>query len=110
MSISKKFLSALVGDLFHETVGTSVNHSARPRVLLFQGLATETRQYPNGQTYSRAIVLFKTRAGEEVKGDADDRYGYFPKLDAKQVAKLQARQQQLMDELATYNFLLEQVR
>lgn len=105
--ISTKFTKAKLGDLFHETVGTSVKSSAKPRVLVFNGLDKATHVYPCGTEREYDVVKWIVRStGEEFTADADDRYGFYPRLDKKAVEKLEARRAQLAAELATYDYLL----
>ena len=95
---SKKFQKALVGDVFMDTVGTSVrgpNHD-NPRVLIFEGWETEsTIKFRELGSYATFSV------------DADDRYGFYPRLDAKQTEKLIKRREELKDEIRRYDCILK---
>lgn len=107
--VSNKFLKAKPGDLFHDTVAGTVNNAPgnKPRVLVFVKLVEEDYTYPNGSTIKVGKVHFIDRsAGTEVVAPADDRYGYYPRLDKKAVEKLEMRRKEIAAELAKYDHLL----
>lgn len=111
MEVSSKFKKAKPGDLFHDTVATQrsdIGKTVKPRVLVFVKLTEEDYTYPNSTyTVKRGKVHFVDRsAGTEVTVDADDRYGYYPRLDKSAVEKLQRRRAELAAELAKYDHLL----
>lgn len=109
-TISAKFLKAKPGDLFHDTVAGTLNNAPgnKPRVLVFQKLTEEDYTYPNStHTIKVGKVHFIVRStGEEHVAPADDRYGYYPRLDKKAVEKLEMRRRELAAELAKYDHLL----
>lgn len=109
---SGKFKKAKPGDLFMESVGTSITTSETPRVLVFveRVIRRERRWLGSEKLSDLPFVHFKVAlTGEDIFAEADDRYGRYPRLDAAQEGKLRARLAELKAQAATYEFLLGQL-
>lgn len=98
-NISKKFQSAVEGELFMETVAGG---SAQPEVLVFRKV-TKTGDWTGTVTFEGV------QSEAEYVVDADDRYGRYPKLTDAKIADLRARRADLAAELAKYDHILSQV-
>ncbi|AMQ66031.1 hypothetical protein AAY80_248 [Stenotrophomonas phage vB_SmaS-DLP_6] len=106
---SGKFKKAKQGDLFMESVGTSIETSETPRLLVFQGrLLRKAQRWTNDpKLYDLPFVHFKVAlTGEDVFAEADDRYGRYPRLDNSQEGKLRARLAEIKAQAATYEHIL----
>lgn len=102
-SISSKFLKANKGDLFYE----SPTRNAAPRLLEFRRIF-----YDNTSEHVEFIDLSNSTKEKKFSFlvDADDRYGHFPPLTSTNLRKIQARYDNLAQELSVYSHLLRQIQ
>lgn len=109
-SFSGKFKKAKAGDLFMESVGTSIETSPKPRLLVFQGLVEREAPRWAGEPdklFKQGFVHFKIAlTGEDLFVHGDDVYGKYPRLDVSQEQKLRQRLEDLEAQVATYNHIL----
>lgn len=109
---SGKFKKAKPGDLFMESVGTSIETSATPRLLIFQDrVIRKAQRWTNDpKLYDMGFVHFKVAlTGEDLFAHADDVYGRYPRLDASQETKLRGRLAEMKAQVATYEHLLNEL-
>lgn len=110
MTVSAKFTKAKSGDWFAETMATA--GPPRPRLLMFSHVMSPEKA-SIGARVNVQNVCFLERVGQGttrvVEVDADDRYGLYPKVDAKFVSKVFARHAELKAELGKYEHMKKQL-
>lgn len=110
MTVSAKFAKAKSGDWFAETMAS--NGPTRPRLLMFSHVM-EPENKSIGARVNVRNVCFLERDGQgatrAVEVDADDRYGRYPKVDAKFAAKVFSRHAELKAELEKYEHMKKQL-